>query len=416
MPGSRARRRTAQLAVALLLTATGCTGSGGSGAGKRADDAAGGLTGPPIVLGMINQENAPIGSFPELREGAQAAVRYVNRDLRGVGGRPLRLEVCTTAGTPESSQACANRLLAKQPLAVLGGIDLGAAASLPILAGAGIPYVGGAPTLAEELTSPASYMLTGGTAADLLAEVSYITDTLQARKVAILHVDLPGVLDAAVSAARLILRAKGVRDVTVVSEKADAADFAPAVNAAAAGKPDATIVVFPAQGCSRVMQARQALGLGGATFYPSACASAGVVDAAGGGGEGAYFASGYLPSSSADTDVALYRAKLKQYAAKAATPSLLSQTGFSVVVDVHALLTEAGGGTVTSAGLTAALKATRDHPSFMSHPYSCDGKQVPLATAVCNPNVRILQYRGGRFEDVVGDWVSGVGLVKLLFG
>ena len=50
---------------------------------------------------------------------------------------------------------------------------------------------------------------------------------------------------------------------------------------------------------------------------------------------------------------------------------------------------------------------------FMAHTYTCDRRQVSLLTAVCNPYVRLLQYKGGRFVDVTGDWVSGAELVKL---
>jgi branched-chain amino acid transport system substrate-binding protein len=49
----------------------------------------------------------------------------------------------------------------------------------------------------------------------------------------------------------------------------------------------------------------------------------------------------------------------------------------------------------------------------MAHPYTCDRKQVSLMSAVCNPNVRLLQYKGGRFVDLTGGWVSGAELVKL---
>ena len=63
--------------------------------------------------------------------------------------------------------------------------------------------------------------------------------------------------------------------------------------------------------------------------------------------------------------------------------------------------------------MSAALAAARDHPGFMTHAYTCDGKQVPLMKAVCNPYVRILRYQDGRFDDVVGDWVDGADLVKL---
>ena len=110
-------------AAAMVLAA--CSGGDDDGAAPRGANPA---TGPPIVVGMINQEDAPVGSFPEVRRSAEAAVRYVNEELGGVDGRPLRLETCTTRGTPESSQACADQLVGKQPVAVLGGVDLGAAA------------------------------------------------------------------------------------------------------------------------------------------------------------------------------------------------------------------------------------------------------------------------------------------------
>jgi hypothetical protein len=79
-------------------------------------------------------------------------------------------------------------------------------------------------------------------------------------------------------------------------------------------------------------------------------------------------------------------------------------------MDLYDLLKD---GTDTPAGVTAKLQASRDHPGFMAHPYTCDRQQVPLLGAVCNAHVRMLQYRGGRFDDVVGDWVNGAALVKL---
>src|SRR4051794_1948742 len=220
--------------VVMALLASACSGRSGGGKGDNA-----------VVLGMINQEDAPIGSFPEAREAAQAAVAHVNEDLGGVNGRPLRLEVCRTTGTPESSAACANSLLEKKPVAVLGGVDLGAAASLPVFEKAGIPYIGGTPALGDELTSAAAWMLAGGVVADLLGEADYALGTLKVKKVGALYVDLPGVLTTVINAAQVVLKAKGVTDVKLVAAKSDAADFAPSVKAATAGNPDAVIVLFP---------------------------------------------------------------------------------------------------------------------------------------------------------------------------
>jgi branched-chain amino acid transport system substrate-binding protein len=387
-------KRIALLVVAGLLVAACSSGGGGK---EAANDA--------VVLGMINQEDAPIGSFPEAREAAQAAVAHVNEDLGGVNGRPLRLEVCRTNGSPESSAACANSLLEKKPVAVLGGVDLGAAASLPVFEKAGIPYVGGTPALGEELTSPAAWMLAGGVVGDLLGVADYALGTLKVKKVGALYVDLPGVLTTVIAAAEVVLRSKGVTDVKLVAASADAADFAPPLKAATAGNPDAVIVLFPAQTCARIMTAARSLKVTAKLFYTSACASQAVVDAAGPAAENAYFATGYLPFDDPSPEVATWKAE-----AKVTKPGALSQAGFAVVMDLYSLLKD---GADTPAAVTTELQATLQRPGYMAHPYTCDRKQVSLLAAVCNANVRLLQYKGGRFADLTNTWVNGSELVKL---
>jgi branched-chain amino acid transport system substrate-binding protein len=380
------------LAVAALLAAA-CS----SGGGKEGDGA--------IVLGMVNQEDAPVGSFPEVREAAQAAVDHVNDDLGGVNGRRIRLEVCRTAGTPESSAACANQLVGKRPVAVLGGVDLGAAASLPVFERAGIPYVGGTPALGDELTSPAAWMLAGGLVADLLGQADYALNTLKVKRVGALYVDLPGLLSTVITAAEVVLRARGVTDVKLVAASADAADFAPPLKAATAGNPDVVVVLFPAQACARVMSAARSLRVRARMFYPSACASQAVVDAAGPAAEDAYFASSYLPFDDPSPEVATWKAE-----ARVTKPSALSQAGFAVAMNVYGLLKD---GADSPAAVTAKLRESVNRPGFMAHPFTCDRRQVPLLSAVCNPHVRLLQYKGGRFSDVTGSWVSGAELVRL---
>ena len=382
------------LVVAGALLAAACSGGGDKGEGDGA-----------IVLGMVNQEDAPIGSFPEVRDAAQAAVDHVNDDLGGVNGRRIRLEVCRTSGTPESSAGCANQLVAKRPVAVLGGVDLGAAASLPVFERAGIPYVGGTPALGDELTSPAAWMLAGGVVADLLGQADYALSTLKVKRVGAIYVDLPGLLSTVVSASELVLRARGVTDVKLVAASAEAADFAPPLKAATAGNPDAVVVLFPAQSCARVMSAARSLRVKARMFYPSACASQAVVEAAGPAAEDSYFASSYLPFDDPSPEVATWKAE-----AKVSRPSALSQAGFAVVMNAYGLLKD---GADSPAAVTAELRKSAGRPGFMAHPFTCDRKQVSLLSAVCNSNVRLLQYKGGRFVDVTGSWVNGAALVKL---
>jgi hypothetical protein len=41
---------------------------------------------------------------------------------------------------------------------------------------------------------------------------------------------------------------------------------------------------------------------------------------------------------------------------------------------------------------------------------------VFLLSAVCNADVRLLQYQGNRFTDVTGTWVNGGDLIRLFTG
>src|SRR5690606_31806189 len=80
-----------------------------SSLGDVLPDSASAAEGEPIVLGMINQENTPVGSYPELSSATRAAIEFVNAELGGVHGRPLELEVCNTEFSPEGSTACAQK-------------------------------------------------------------------------------------------------------------------------------------------------------------------------------------------------------------------------------------------------------------------------------------------------------------------
>jgi len=96
-------------------------------------------TGSPYVFGMINDETGAV-TFPEARQGAIAAVDYVNNYLDGINGHPIVIDECTGDGTPATAARCANQLVAAHPLAILGAADVGAPASIPIYEHANLAY------------------------------------------------------------------------------------------------------------------------------------------------------------------------------------------------------------------------------------------------------------------------------------
>jgi branched-chain amino acid transport system substrate-binding protein len=407
--------------VALLLAACGEADTNGEQvdpADDAVDDAAPPdeepveATGEPIIIGMINQEGTPAGSFPENREAAEAAVEYVNQELGGVDGRPFALVVEITDATPESASAAANALLEQNPVAITPGVDFGTAASIPIFEEANVPYVGGVPLLPPELTSPISFAFTGGSVAAFPGQSVYIGEELGAQKVNIIYTDNPAGLEAATTFGQNVLEQVGVQEVNLIPEDANATDFTPAVSAANEGDPDAIMVLFAAQGCSRIMQAVASLGIETAMFYPGSCLDAEVIEAGGEGAEGAYFNSEHiLYNDMSDSDVALYREVMERYRPDAKI-SGFSQTSFTTIMNLHTIMGEVGGDNLTSQAIADYLEGTEGHESFMTHPYTCGEEQIPGLISVCNAAVRIVQLQGGEPVDLLGDWVDGTTYLR----
>ena len=118
--------------------------------------------GEPIVIGLSNHQGDPNGSFPEMATLADAAVKYINEELGGLGsnvsegrpGRPIQLETCFMAVNPADSQKCANELAGKDPFAVISTINF-FGNNFPIYAQAGIENVlVGVPITIGDFTSP----------------------------------------------------------------------------------------------------------------------------------------------------------------------------------------------------------------------------------------------------------------------
>ena len=112
--------------------------------------------------------------------------------------------------------------------------------------------------------------------------------------------------------------------------------------------------------------------------------------------------------------MALYLSALRRYDSSA-KPSLLSQAGFSVVMNLRQLMTEAAGkqqSTPTPESLTTTLKASRNHPNFMAAPFTCDGKRVALLRSLCNTQVQISVVRDGKLQPV-GGWVDTAPVARL---
>jgi branched-chain amino acid transport system substrate-binding protein len=98
-------------AAAVAVTATAC----GS---EESADATGGLTGEPVLIGVQAPMEGP-AAYPQTGYGAQAAEKYINEELGGIGGRPVKIQLCAGDNSPETAINCANEFVSSNVVAVL---------------------------------------------------------------------------------------------------------------------------------------------------------------------------------------------------------------------------------------------------------------------------------------------------------
>ncbi len=372
------------------------------------------LSGKPVIIGLINQENTPAGSFPEIRQGAQAAVAYINK-TGGIKGHQLVLKTCVTDGSPAASASCANTMVADKAIAVSIGIDFGTSGSLPVLTKAGIPMIGGDPLLSPELTSTNAIFFAGGSADAFPDQDKYIGTVLHAQKVSIIYTNNPAGTAAATTFGQDLLVKAGVpaSGIKLIGAAADATDFTPAVTAAAANNPDVIMVLFAALGCSRIMQAKQSLGVTAKMFYPGSCLDKSVIQAGGAGANGGLFNSEWVPYNNlGDPQVALYRQLMTAKYGNAAIISGYSQLGFQSDMNIAEVLNKMGNpANLTGKSVLRKFKTLTNEPNFMGHNYNCKKPGVAIFPSVCNYQNRIVQYVKGNVKDVYGKWISGAALL-----
>ncbi|GAA1838562.1 hypothetical protein GCM10009836_16980 [Pseudonocardia ailaonensis] len=81
-------------------------------------------------------------AFPAFAAGFDAGVKYVNEELGGVNGNPLKSTLCASDGTPDGAVNCGNQFVQSNVVLSVLGFDYGADGILPVLKAAGVAEFG----------------------------------------------------------------------------------------------------------------------------------------------------------------------------------------------------------------------------------------------------------------------------------
>jgi branched-chain amino acid transport system substrate-binding protein len=353
----------------------------------------------PVRVGFVNQE-ALIGSFPDVRAAAERAVAYVNEELGGVDGRPVQLVVCTTDSTPARSQACAAELQRQAVVAVTLGVDFGSPGLYDTLAAAGIPVVGGVPRVLDDYQASDAHFFVGGAVVTLPALAEYATQVLQATSVAVVYRDVATFESIARTLVLEPLRAAGA-DAQVVTVPNSSAPR-PRIPAGT----QAVVALADAGGCAELAQAVRAAAAEVPILLPSSCGSVAAVGALGVDGPL------YVPSEVADPtgpapafDPAL-SLDLERYRQAMGTPDAagFAPVAFAAIVNVRQLAADATE--PTAAAISALLAGDVDRPGFLGHAYDCGQVHLAVAPAVCQSSALVYGVGTGAVAAPTG-WIDG---------
>jgi len=419
-------------AAVLVLTAAACSSSGSSSSSSSSSSGSTSTpasssttaaastsvfgtpkkaTGSPYTFGMINDETGAV-TFPEARQGAIAAVDYVNNYLDGINGHPIVIDECTGDGTPATAARCANQLVAAHPLAILGAADVGAPASIPIYAHANLAYLGGIPFTPVPETASNSIQFWSVSVGDNAAAAVYAGKTLGIKSVALIYFSnaqgesiLPQITP--------VFKAAGVTTIHDIPLSPTSPDPSPQAALVESSGAQLVYVDVP-NGCGNVLKALKSVGFTGKIMGIDPCSAPPVIAAAAGGAEGMYIASPFMLQSGTSQQAQLFEAAMKKWAAPGTLIDSISTAGFATVMNVQQVLSTISG-TPTTSSILAAFKSGT-HPNFLSHSYTCNGQALKGAAAICNDYYLMNQIENGAVTQPDPTWVTSKGYFQGLSG
>ena len=364
----------------------------------------------PVVIGMINQENSPVGSYPELRHAVEAAVAWVNAELGGVNGRPLRLESCITSFSVEQSQACAQQMVQAGAVTVISGIDITASGSLPVLEQNGIPMISAIPTTLAEMKSANAFSFSGGITGAYLAFVADAHDR-GLTSIAIAYGDFESFSVPATDYAAKVAENLGM-DVTLIPFPITATDFLPVVQSAIDSGAEAITIAAADTGCQPVMQTLHDFAYTGRVYLVGACAAFPILEQIPDEVQSeAFFSSEGPPDPGIEGNV--FTDVTTRYSPDPAGGA--GTVSFRAAMNLWSVLVGIDGD-ITPAAIAESLRAAVDAPSFWGHSYTCDGNQVPGLPALCSPQQTLFRLPDdtGTIVSETDDWVDVPALAASL--
>jgi branched-chain amino acid transport system substrate-binding protein len=396
----------AAITTAAVLFAAGCASGGDSGSagstGGSADLSALGpaqqATGTPVKIGLFNVEGGSTVSQPNVGDAAEAAAKYANEHLGGLGGHVIEVERCADKADGVSAAACANKFVQDKVTAVVAGQPATADQIVPVVLGAGIPWVGSSPAATSEINGTGTYFFGSGFIGVLAAWAEYAQQN-NYKKVTIFGPDNPQLV-ASAQAVGAPLFAKEGTEMQLVTVPQGTADSSSQIQSGLSRKPDAVAVVADNTGCQSILSALQTAGSTLPKMVNSSCVAKSVIAAVGDAGIDGSILFDLGDPVGTSPEAKLYQAVMAQYAPQTEATGITSVGYLSMLGFIRAVNAGAGSTDITTpAGVNAAIKNAKDVPLPIGDgaKFSCDHSALatPLIKAtICTSQLFVSKYSG----------------------
>jgi branched-chain amino acid transport system substrate-binding protein len=362
------------------------------------------VTKSPInIVDISDQTGLPGVPFIDLPQAARVAVQYVNKNLCGVDGHPLRLTECDSKFDPAATSACANQAVSMSPLPVA---QIGASINL-ITNGSKTLHAHGIITLnvpdtPQDFADSDSFPLGPGGGGEYPAAAYVAASRLKSTKPVSVLVDTPAatVFNAEFGAA---LRQQGVTaPLKKIIYPATAADVTPFAAESATG---GNVIITNASGAvlNQFYKDWQQQGMSAdKTVNVSSSIDGESLRAAGSAADGAYFTSEFVsPDDMSDPQVAAYRAAMAKYGPSYPAEAAFSEWGFANVMTLYRAMKKIGGDNGTAKSMSRYFHNRPVVPVYLGNELRA-GTAPKGEPALRNLSVTLVQLENGKFVPVDG--------------
>ena len=376
---------------------------------------------PAVRIGLMNQENDPIGSFPEIRFGIEGAVNYINAELGGIDGHPVELVTCLQNSVP-AAQECAQELATSDLVSVINGVNIWTVAFDFYGTMGDTPVIGGLPLFAGDYNQPNARYFNGGSVQVYSAAARFVAEDLGVGKVAVLVNQNPAATAALDSGLAPIFDAYGI-EYEAIDVPIPLTDAIPPVSQANAANADLVMLLAAGNECVPVIRAANQLGIPAEKmFYSATCDTEDIYAEVGELMVGSYIHKGgytdrevWAPAEVWDefdrTD-----GLLEKYSPEA-TDASFTGLGWATMLDIYDLYSEIGYENLTADTIIGTMDDGQNRGRVGSFGWSCVYADIGLQS-LCQGSALFVEigYSDGTSlpPEIIGPegYVNGLDLLN----